>query len=239
MAGILGAVAPDASFRAAAAALVVRSARMDVSRSGPEPQDERLETQDLAARAHSGDGARFGELYERIAPSLYTWAEIRIRPDLRQWIDPGDVVQEVWCRAWKVFASFDPATVTFRYWVFRVAKNVLLEAFRKLESPAFRARANGGASSRALDLLDVPDSATAVSRRVAREESLRLFADWVQSLDEDDRMLLVHHGLEGLSQAEVAERLQLGREAVAKRWQRLLARVVEQKLPRELFAAVQ
>jgi DNA-directed RNA polymerase specialized sigma24 family protein len=61
----------------------------------------------------------------------------------------------------------------------------------------------------------------------------------VQSLEEEDRMLLVHLGLEGLSQAEVAERLQIGREAVAKRWQRLMARVAEQKLPREMFAAVQ
>lgn len=212
---------------------------MDVARPDPDERDERIETQELAARAHAGEAERFGELYERIAPSLYTWAEIRIRADLRQWIDPGDVVQEVWCRAWKIFDSFDPKTVTFRFWVFRVAKNVLLEAFRKLESPAFKARSRDSALSRALELVDVPDSATAITRRVAREESLLLFAKWVQSLDEDDRMLLVHHGLEGLSQAEVAERLQMGREAVAKRWQRLMARVLEQKLPRELFAAVQ
>lgn len=212
---------------------------MEVARPDPDAHDERLETQELAARAHAGDSARFGELYERIAPSLYTWAEIRIRPDLRQWIDPGDVVQEVWCRAWKIFGSFDPQVVTFRYWVFRVAKNVLLEAFRKLESPAFKARSRDNGHSRAVELVDVPDSATAITRRVAREESLQLFARWVQSLEEEDRMLLVHLGLEGLSQAEVAERLQIGREAVAKRWQRLMARVAEQKLPREMFAAVQ
>jgi len=121
----------------------------------------------------------------------------------------------------------------------RVAKNVLLEAFRKLENPTYRTRSRDAATSGAFDLVEVPDSATAISRRVAREESLKLFANWVQSLEEDDRMLLIHHGLEGLSQAEVADRLQLGREAVAKRWQRLMARVVEQKLPRELFAAVQ
>ncbi len=204
----------------------------------PDSPDERLDTHQLAAQAHAGDARRFGELYERIAPSLYTWAEIRIRPELRQWIDPQDVVQEVWCRAWKVFDSFDPTTLSFRFWVFRVAKNVLLEAFRKLESPTYRARSRDG-STRGLELADVPDSATAVSRRVARDESLKMFSSWVQSLDEDDRMLLVHHGLEGLSQAETAERLQINRETVAKRWQRLMARVADQKLPRELFASVE
>ena len=200
-------------------------------------RDERLETGRLAFEAHAGDARRFGELYERIAPSLYTWADIRIRPELRQWIDPQDVVQEVWCRAWKIFASYDPTTVSFRFWVFRVAKNVLLEAFRKLDSPTYRT--SNDASSRALLLDNVPDDATAISRRIAREETLNLFSKWVQSLDEEDRKLLVHHGLEGLSQAEVADRLQLGREAVAKRWQRLLAKVSEQKLPRDLFAAVE
>jgi RNA polymerase sigma factor (sigma-70 family) len=200
--------------------------------------DERYSTGELAAAAHAGDGQRFGELYERIAPSLYTWADLRIRPELRQWIDPQDVVQEVWCRAWKIFPEFQPATHTFRYWIFRVAKNVLLEAFRKLESPTFKARSRD-ASSKAFELGDVPDSATAISRRVAREESLKLFSSWVQSLDDEDRMLLIHHGLEGLSQSEVADRLSINRETVAKRWQRLLARVSEQKLPRDLFAAVE
>jgi RNA polymerase sigma-70 factor (ECF subfamily) len=209
---------------------------------GPEERNsgdpERMDTRELAVRAHAGDSARFAELYERIAPSLYTWAELRIRPELRQWVDPGDVVQEVWCRAWKVFGTFDPANASFRFWVFRIAKNVLLEAFRKLDNPAFKARSRDGAS-KALELLDVPDSATAVSRRVSKDESLKLVAKWVQSLEEEDRMLLIHYGIEGLTQAEVAERLSLPRETVAKRWQRLCARIAEQKLPQELFAALE
>jgi RNA polymerase sigma factor (sigma-70 family) len=206
----------------------------------PDGPDERLETGELAAEAHAGDVERFGQLYERIAPSLYTWAELRIRPELRRWIDPQDVVQEVWCRAWRIFPQFDPATGTFRFWIFRVAKNVLLEALRKLDSPGFKARSGDGSRPGGVfELGDLPDSATAISRRVAREESLQLFSRWVQSLEDDDRMLLIHHGLEGLSQAEVADRLSIQRETVAKRWQRLLARVAEQKLPRDLFAAVE
>jgi RNA polymerase sigma-70 factor (ECF subfamily) len=193
------------------------------------------DTQDLVHSAQSGDGARFAELYERVAPSLYTWAEVRIRPELRSFVDPQDVVQEVWVRAWKAFRGFDPRSQSFRYWLFRVAKNVMLEAFRELRSPDGGVP-SGDPSKRLIVLREVPDSATAISQRLARDERLRLFAQWIASLEEEERMLVVHLGLEGMTQAEVAERLSLSRDAVAKRWQRLLARVAEQGSMRELFA---
>lgn len=200
----------------------------------PAPEEE-PRTHRLARAAKAGDAARFGELYEHVAPAIYAWAELRIRPGVRAWLDPQDVVQEVWCRAWRIFDRYDPEQVSFRYWVFRVAKNVLLEAFRKLRAPGVGGP-DAGTTTRLLALREVPDDATGVSRRVARDETLRLFTDWVRELPEDDRKLLVHAGLEGMSHAEVAERLQLGREAVAKRWQRLRARIEQQKLPRALVA---
>ena len=54
--------------------------------------DERPhETQSLARAAKSGDVERFAELYERIAPALLAWASLRIRPDMRAFVDPQDV----------------------------------------------------------------------------------------------------------------------------------------------------
>lgn len=193
------------------------------------------DTPDPPLLAQSGDGARFTELYERIAPALYTWAEVRIRPELRSFVDPQDIVQEVWVRAWKGFRGFDPASQSFRYWLFRVAKNVMLEVFRELRSPDGGVP-GGDPSKRLLALREVPDSATAISQRLARDERLKLFAQWIASLGEDERMLVVHLGLEGMTQHEVAERLSLSRDAIAKRWQRLMARVAEQGTMRELFA---
>src|SRR6476619_1881972 len=74
------------------------------------------ETQDIARAAKAGDEQRFAELYERIAPALYTWPSLRIRPVMCGAIDPQDVVQEVWCRAWKGFGRFDPQETPFRSW---------------------------------------------------------------------------------------------------------------------------
>ncbi len=206
-----------------------------------EPEDEDAgargvgETQEIARAAQeSGDGRRFAELYERVAPALYTWASLRIRPSMRGAIDPEDVVQEVWCRAWKVFEKFDPEATPFRMWVFRIAKNVLLEGFRKVQRSGGMA---AGPSTRLFQMQNVPDSASAVSGRVARDEGIKVLLGWVEGLSEEERQLFVHCGLEGLTYAEVGERMQLQRDTVAKRWQVLRARVVQFAVPKDLVAA--
>ncbi|MCB9913607.1 MAG: sigma-70 family RNA polymerase sigma factor [Planctomycetes bacterium] len=194
-------------------------------------------TEHLARAAASGERHPFTVLYERIAPALYTWADLRLRASLRAHVEPADVVQEVWCRALEVFDRYDPDKVSFRYWVFRVAKNVLLEATRKA------GRLGGGApapgSTARVDLLDgCPDTITGVSHRLARDESFAKFRGWVDALEEQDRDLLVHHGMEGMTHAQVAVRLGIGEEAATKRWQRLRRRMEEQAVPREVLTAL-
>ena len=73
------------------------------------------------AEVKGGNSESFGRLYEHIAPALLTWAEFRIRPEQRQHVDPSDVVQEVWFRAWRQMESFDPEATPFRFWIFRIA----------------------------------------------------------------------------------------------------------------------
>ncbi len=187
----------------------------------------------------AGDAsARFNALYEAIAPSLYTWAEIKIRPQMRGLVDPSDVVQEVWYRAWRAFNAANFEVESFRRWIFRVAKNVLLESFRALRG-SDSLGGGAGESARLRRLAEVPDTATAITRRVARDEGLKLFANWTVGLDEDERALVVHLGLEDMDRAELALRLGLSEATLAKRWERLMSRMAELKTTRDLFAAVQ
>lgn len=199
--------------------------------SGSETEPETLR---LVREAKSGDAGSFGALYEKIAPALYTWADLRIRREFRQHVSPEDVVQEVWCRAWKIFEKFDPDNGSFRYWIFRVAKNVLYEALRILKDPG--SSPGGGGTTRILMLDNIPDDATRITMRVARNESLTKCADWIRSLSEEDRKLVIHCGLEGLTYIETGERLAMGKEAVAKRWQRLREKLREQPIPQKLFS---
>jgi RNA polymerase sigma-70 factor (ECF subfamily) len=194
------------------------------------------DTQHIAREAKQGDGARFAELYERIAPALYTWASLRIRPSMRHQVDPQDVVQEVWVRAWRAFAKFDPDQQSFRAWIFRIGKNVMLEAFRKTQR-APSGPGSPGPTTRLFQMHDLPDSATNVSRRLARDDALQRVLAWVASLPEEDKKLFLHCGLEGLTYAEVGERMQVHHETIAKRWQSLRARIGRFGAPKDLIAA--
>ena len=201
-----------------------------------EPEGRPHETQSLARGAKSGDVERFAELYERIAPALFAWASLRIRPDMRAFVDPQDVVQEVWCRAWKAFPNFDADGIAFRPWVFRIAKNVLLEGFRKMQRISI-AGANAGPSTRLFQLANLPDSASNISRKLARHEGVEAVLQWVSTLDDDEKKLFLHCGLEGLTYPEVAERLGSNRDVVAKRWQNLRARIAQFGVPRDFVGA--
>ena len=178
----------------------------------------------VTAALERGDDGALAELYAEIAPSLYAWAELRVRQRFRHALDPADVAQEVWLRAVQAWPGFDPAAIPFRAWLFGVAKNVLFEAQRQLWRTD-REGGAGGRSSRLEAIGNVPAELTTVTRRVARDDNLRAFLAEIGGLDEIDRRLVLHIGFEGLERAEVARRLDLGYEAVAKRWQRLRARL--------------
>lgn len=164
------------------------------------------------------------ELYRAEADRLVAWARIRIRPDQRGLISPEDVAQDVWCRAVEKFATFDPAAGPFRAWILTVAKFVLAEATRR----AFylqRLKHEDGRSSMMRMREQVPELVTTITSRAARNEAMtRLFA-WVDALDEVDRQVFTLHFLEQMPQKELAPRLGMQPAAIAKRWERLRARL--------------
>ena len=185
------------------------------------------------AVAKEGDARGFSKLYERIATSLYAWARMRLRSRSQLRIDPEDLVQEVWCRAWRKLPDLDDE-VPIRPWLFRIAKNILLEVARASQKPGARGRQGETTSRFALE--NAPDDATAISKRLMRDETLRSFDLLVSAMSKDDQALIQYCGLEGLPHSEAAERLGLSTEVLTKRWQRLRARLKENPLPGGLLA---
>lgn len=190
-------------------------------------------TELLARSAQSGDLARFEELYARVAPSLFAWISLRLGAEVRRRLEPEEVAQETWCRALELFGNFDPERSSFRAWLHGIAKNVLFECLRRLR----RAEPRPHGALQASSIISArPDSATNVTRRVARDDALQRFLDRVGLMGEEDRQLVIHCGLEGLNSEEAAERMGLKPATVAKRWQRLRAELQERGVAGDLLA---
>lgn len=184
-------------------------------------------TDRLARAARDGDPNRFAAAWERGAPSVFAWATLHIRSPLRRRLGPEDVVQEVACRAWSSFGRWDEKEGPFRGWVFGIANNVLREFLRRMasERPPSSDPDASGLFHDTDRWQEVPDTATAISQAVVKDETLQAMLDHVDALPQEDRQLLILRGLEGLSHEEVAVILSASSDAVAKRWQRLRDRL--------------
>lgn len=173
---------------------------------------------------HASEIQRFAALFEEVGPAVYAWAEVRLNPALRRILDPQDILQEVGIRAFARFAAYDAELRPFRAWVFGIAANVLKEAFREIA----RGRSMSGVQASADPTVSVLlATSTAVSRRVARSETVKRLLDAVNALPEDEKKLVMLRGLEGLSFPEISEIMQIDVETAKKRWQRLRSRLAE------------
>ena len=61
--------------------------------------------------------------------------------------------------------------------------------------------------------------------RLGRSERAQRLVELVEELPEQDRLLVLYRGLEGLSHAEVGARLQLNPPAAEPRWRRVRERL--------------
>lgn len=169
----------------------------------------------------------FEALWREAAPTLFAWLEIHLREGVRAHLEPEDALQEVACRAFEGFSRFDPSAGSFRAWVFGIARNVLFQALKRVgrrltssvQAPP------GGHETQVLGRL--PDTTTSITRRVARDESMREFVAEVRKLEDGDRRLLLRRGLEGLAHEDVARELGISTEAAIKRWTRLRERLAK------------
>lgn len=164
--------------------------------------------------------SEYWEQLDTVAGHLYAWICLRLRAPTRRLADPDDVFQEVALRGHQVFGQLQEQE-SFRAWIFGIARNVLREQLRSL---AVRARPVEDSSS-AGNVDDLAEELTSISRRVAKGEEIQRLLATVATLEAEDRLLVLHRGLEDLTYREIGELLGIGEEAAKKRWQRLRTRI--------------
>lgn len=172
----------------------------------------------LLSRAQQGDREAFWEL---AAPSMDALYRLAMRL-VRSAEDAEDVVQEAYLQALKAIGEFRGHS-RFTTWVHRIAVNQALMKLRKRRSDVFPldAMENGEPSKYPLQLVDWSESALS---GMVRTEAVEVMEEAIQTLPIDLRTVLVLRDINGLSNEEAAQALELPLGAV--KWRLHRARTI-------------
>ena len=121
--------------------------------------------------------------------------------------DAADLTQEAFLRAYRSLDSFRGDS-RFSVWLYRLTTNICIDFLRS--------RARGSASSltvenedEEIEEIDVPDARFEPQKELERRELQRAVREGLESLSDDAREIVILRELEGLSYAEIGERLGL------------------------------
>jgi RNA polymerase sigma factor (sigma-70 family) len=166
---------------------------------------------ELMQAVQGGDLSQLGLLFERYHVAVYRYClRMTSKPDLSE-----DMVQEAFTRVLKYARTFREGT-NFRAWMFRVARNVCNDHFRKyrretpLEEPEARASAE-----------------PLVAETLEREEDLGRLRVALEQLPEDRRELLILSRFERRKYDEIAQLLDCSVGAVKVRVHRAVKQLRE------------
>ena len=161
----------------------------------PPPDLDATSDADLILATSRQDRSAFVQLFERYAGRVKAFV-------MRSGASPTDaeeIVQEVMVAIWRRASTFDPARAAASTWIFAIARNRRIDMVRKVRRPA----------PDPSDPLFRPDPEPDGLERVTATEREGLVRESLASLAPEQRRVLVAAFYEGLSHAEIADRLDL------------------------------
>ena len=82
--------------------------------------------QALVEKVQKGDVQAFGEIYDLLVDKVYRF--IYFRTGIKE--DAEDLTENTFVKIWKSVASYKNEGVPFEAWVFRIARNVVIDHYR-------------------------------------------------------------------------------------------------------------
>lgn len=164
-----------------------------------------------------------------LRPWLKMLAERQLPEALRGKIDPSDIVQQTLADAWQGRQDFRGNTHGERLaWLRVILTRVIMRTDRDLLRTAKRGRGREQTLQTAIDRdsvrieqLAVGDEPTPASQADRAEQTL-LLADALERIPDDYRQVLTLRHIEGLSHAEIAQRMNRTPAATRMLWVRAL-----------------
>lgn len=144
----------------------------------------------------------FEQNFREHEPLLRAWL-VRRFPSLQ---DVDDIVQESYLRLVEARGRTEIATP--KAYMFRVARNLVLDRLRHEKVIAFEPLVEGDASA-------VEDECASVHQTVTRDQRLEIMTQAIQALPTQCRHIFTLRKVHGLSQQEIAQRLGISQHTVS------------------------
>ncbi len=187
---------------------------------------------DELAVVRRGDEEALADLFSQYRHRLEQMVRFRLDQRLRGRVDPADVLQEAYIEVARRIDDYvaDP-TVSFYVWIRQITWQTLLTTHRRhlgqkrdAGQEVLLDRHYGEQSSAHL-VQHLAAGLTSPSQAAIRDESLSLLRNAIDTMDTVDREILLLRHFEQLTNAKVAEVLQLSPTAASNRYVRALKRL--------------
>jgi RNA polymerase sigma-70 factor (ECF subfamily) len=177
----------------------------------------------------AGQRDAFDELFDRHRDALRRAVQLRLDRRLRARLDESDIVQEAQMHAYRRLDDYlERRPMPFRLWLRKTAQERIHDHRRAhlhtARRTVHREQEFPDESSMMIARPFVARSSSP-SARMAKREYQRLVGEAVNELAELDREILLMRNVEGLSQREIAQVLELSHDAVRKRYGRALVKL--------------
>lgn len=169
----------------------------------------------LLEKAKTGDQEALSRAFEKHRRRLAVLIHYKLSPHARQRYEVEDLIQETSLRAFRDIERFSyQAPGCFLRWLSTIADHVIADRMRYQNRER---RAGDEVPFRSASNPDGPEPADTKtpSRLFAQQEAVDRLLARLDALPEDYRQALVLAKIEGLTTAEIAERMGKSREAVA------------------------
>ena len=175
------------------------------------PSDE-----ELVQKAQGDDERAFGKLVERYETKVYSLAMKMLRnPE-----DAEDVLQDTFLRAYRGIKSFQ-GNSTFSTWIYRITANSALMRLRKKQLPTVSI---DDADERETPI-NIADWSPGPVEQLLTQETQKAMDEAIEALPPEFKQVFILRDVEELSNAEVAEILDLSVAAVKSRLHRARLKV--------------